>query len=447
MAKIDGQAAIAKQFITNQKQRQHQDSSRDLSAFARVNALEREMDIFRQAPNKTNFSNLQKSCLTLQGALSEIAQLRSKLTGISCESGSGTNKLANSIFDLREGLAAVVTACGGKQMASQKTIDQQLSHGQKCLSLSRLSNKDTSDYRDILHRVDLNRDDKAHNFVVTLNALEDGNWLALLALGLAIAIDSLVFISGLIGAKTAAYEFTGNPSEIIRYGLGATAEIYGTEPEDILTRKIFLRYVSRINDEHKPVIDIAKVAPDDLLYINKVLTIAGQQAKQIDPSQYRNPLSRQAINRSTFDNPATSQSAIFSLDEGFYQNLVRQVYLWDEFNRPSNASKTAAQRKSNTYSQNHIYPQNNIAKDKPFSPPFGEMAKGAITRKGSEIPFTTSGPEREPGSVPAVTNTQPVEIAISKSNMSTRDFIKTPILYVRRKGQRAMLCVLGTFWP
>ena len=49
--------------------------------------------------------------------------------------------------------------------------------------------------------IDLNRDDKAHRFVVTWNAFLDGNRLAYLALAIAIAIDSLVFMSGLFGAN------------------------------------------------------------------------------------------------------------------------------------------------------------------------------------------------------------------------------------------------------
>ena len=52
-----------------------------------------------------------------------------------------------------------------------------------------------------LAAVDLNRDDKAHNFVVSLNAFQDGNRLAYLALAIAIGIDSLIFMSGLFGAN------------------------------------------------------------------------------------------------------------------------------------------------------------------------------------------------------------------------------------------------------
>jgi hypothetical protein len=49
--------------------------------------------------------------------------------------------------------------------------------------------------------IDLNRDDKAHRFVVTWNAFLDGNRLAYLSLAIAVALDSLVFMSGLFGAN------------------------------------------------------------------------------------------------------------------------------------------------------------------------------------------------------------------------------------------------------
>ncbi len=47
----------------------------------------------------------------------------------------------------------------------------------------------------------MNRDDKAHRFVVSLNAFQDGNRLAYLALAIAIGIDSLIFMTGLFGAN------------------------------------------------------------------------------------------------------------------------------------------------------------------------------------------------------------------------------------------------------
>ncbi len=53
-----------------------------------------------------------------------------------------------------------------------------------------------------LSSLDLSRDDKAHGFVVTMNALTDGNRLAYLALAIAMGIDSLILMSALFGAAS-----------------------------------------------------------------------------------------------------------------------------------------------------------------------------------------------------------------------------------------------------
>jgi hypothetical protein len=58
----------------------------------------------------------------------------------------------------------------------------------------------------------MNRDDKAHRFVVTWNAFLDGNRLAYLALILAIGVDSLVFMSGLFGAQALRSPLSDVPS-------------------------------------------------------------------------------------------------------------------------------------------------------------------------------------------------------------------------------------------
>ena len=58
----------------------------------------------------------------------------------------------------------------------------------------------------------MNRDDKAHRFVVTWNAFLDGNRLAYLALILAIGVDALVFMSGLFGANALRSPLSDVPS-------------------------------------------------------------------------------------------------------------------------------------------------------------------------------------------------------------------------------------------
>ena len=63
-----------------------------------------------------------------------------------------------------------------------------------------------------LAAIEMNRDDRAHRFVVTWNAFLDGNRLAYLALILAIGVDSLVFMSGLFGAQALRSPLSDVPS-------------------------------------------------------------------------------------------------------------------------------------------------------------------------------------------------------------------------------------------
>ncbi len=58
----------------------------------------------------------------------------------------------------------------------------------------------------------MNRDDKAHRFVVTWNAFLDGNRLAYLSLVLAIGVDALVFMAGLFGAAAVKSPLSDVPS-------------------------------------------------------------------------------------------------------------------------------------------------------------------------------------------------------------------------------------------
>jgi hypothetical protein len=90
--------------------------------------------------------------------------------------------------------------------------DGLLAFGRKCLQDSGLISKDSADVGARLSAIDMNRDDKAHRFVVTWNAFLDGNRLAYLSLTLAIGVDLLVFMSGLFGAQALRSPLSDVPS-------------------------------------------------------------------------------------------------------------------------------------------------------------------------------------------------------------------------------------------
>jgi hypothetical protein len=87
-----------------------------------------------------------------------------------------------------------------------------LDFGRRCLQDSGLPGRDATKMGERISFIDLNRDDKAHNFVVSWNAFQDGNRLAYLALAIAIGIDSLIFMSGLFGANAVRSPLSDVPS-------------------------------------------------------------------------------------------------------------------------------------------------------------------------------------------------------------------------------------------
>ena len=94
---------------------------------------------------------------------------------------------AARVFALNAGIATFApTLRRRRQAADTGGIDALLSFGRKCLHDCGLPSRDSNEMGARLSAIDLNRDDKAHHFVVTWNAFQDGNRLAYLALALAI---------------------------------------------------------------------------------------------------------------------------------------------------------------------------------------------------------------------------------------------------------------------
>ena len=91
--------------------------------------------------------------------------------------------------------------------------------------ISALPSGDTDALRSKINRIELSRDDKAHRFIVTLNAFQDGNRLAYLALAIAIGLDGLIFMSGLFGANAVRSPLSDIPSYKSRSGAQLDATI------------------------------------------------------------------------------------------------------------------------------------------------------------------------------------------------------------------------------
>jgi hypothetical protein len=103
-------------------------------------------------------------------------------------------------------------------MAAHTATDALYGFARKCLADSGLPARETDELRTKINFLELSRDDKAHPFVGTINAFNDGNRLAYLALAIAIAMDSLIFMSGLFAANAVRSPLSDVPSMKARSG-------------------------------------------------------------------------------------------------------------------------------------------------------------------------------------------------------------------------------------
>lgn len=216
LAKLRGEADTATQMIDVAKGPSATDSADHFDPASGVAALERERQAFRQKPDRASLAAIQSQCSALVSAGLKVESLRDMAAAIECNPKQATEAAAR-VFALNDGLDLFAKNCaGGEHLPSSGGTDALLEFGRRCLQDSGLTSADSSSLGTALARVDMNRDDKAHRFVVTWNAFQDGNRLAYLALGIAIAIDSLVFMSGLFGANAVRSPLSDVPTSKAR---------------------------------------------------------------------------------------------------------------------------------------------------------------------------------------------------------------------------------------
>jgi hypothetical protein len=180
--------------------------------------LKEGREAFIAAPTASHLDGLGKTCSELAATLATFQPLRASVARIDCAS-MDVFAAASISFQLAGGLAAIRPACSdGDALAGLTGTDALLGFARKCISLARLRAEETDLLYSKINAFSLNRDDKAHRFVVTMNAFKDGNNLAFLALVIALGIDGLVFASGLFGAHSARSPLSDIPQETERSG-------------------------------------------------------------------------------------------------------------------------------------------------------------------------------------------------------------------------------------
>ena len=201
LAKLKGEAGTATQLIAVTQTQNKDANTAKFDPAAGVAQIEQARQAFRQKPEDKSLATLQRQCAMMHGAVIKVASLRDEAYRIDCDPKQASESAAR-VFALNNGLAAFTAKCaGGDKLPQEAKTEQLLQFGRKCLQDSGLVSADANLLGGALSTIDMNRDDKAHRFVVTWNAFLDGNRLAYLSLILAIAVDGLVFMSGLFGAQ------------------------------------------------------------------------------------------------------------------------------------------------------------------------------------------------------------------------------------------------------
>jgi len=212
LAKLKGEATTAEQRIQAAEASQlGQEGQRVDPARVRA-AFETARADFRQDPTAERLGSLHQHCVQLYDAMISTAATKDRVRNLDCDPKQAVEAAA-VVFALNAGLQAFATNCaGGDKIPATGGVDPLLGFGRKCLRDSGLPSTDANAMGERLSFIDLNRDDKAHNFVVSINAFQDGNRLAYLALAIAIGIDSLIFMTGLFGANAVRSPLSDVPS-------------------------------------------------------------------------------------------------------------------------------------------------------------------------------------------------------------------------------------------
>ncbi len=201
IAKYTGEAETINRMISVAKTDNTNQVALTTNPITIVAQLTRQREDFRLDPREKKLLAIQEKCQLLLTTSQRVASLRNEAAAIDCDPKQASAAAA-AVFALNVGLTTFNTNCaGGDKVPQSGGTDAMLRFGRKCLQDSGLPSKDTAAIGAKLSSIDLSRDDKAHRFVVTWNAFSDGNRLAFLALAIAIAIDSLVFMSGIFGAN------------------------------------------------------------------------------------------------------------------------------------------------------------------------------------------------------------------------------------------------------
>ena len=295
LAKLKGEAETADQRIKLAEDTAKGDTAAPKLDPSRIlPAFERAKADFRSGPTTARLNDLQRMCGDIAGALSSTPETKALLAGIDCDP-KVTADAAAELFQLQSGIQTFQNTCmGGDKLVANNSADALFSFARKCLADSALPSKDTDVLRTKINYIELSRDDKAHRFVVTWNAFQDGNRLAYLALAIAFAIDSLIFMSGLFGANAVRSPLSDVPSYKARSASQLEATInaaLGPHPHETAWLTLnTLRPITN-SDGFSAMADLSTMERSSADRVRMVLTagadIGAVETASVNPERYR----------------------------------------------------------------------------------------------------------------------------------------------------------------
>jgi len=165
---------------------------------------------FTNQPDSNRLNALQTFCSKTVTFLEQVKDTQERL---SCDV-TDLRQTAAQVFSFNKNVAIINQRCLARNSGTEAiAIDGHVAFARNCLSWSGLKATDSRDIVARINRMERERDDKAHRFVVTTNAFFDGNKLALLAIGIAGAIDVLVLAAGFLGATAIRSPLAGSDLE------------------------------------------------------------------------------------------------------------------------------------------------------------------------------------------------------------------------------------------
>ncbi|RUP07651.1 hypothetical protein [Hyphomicrobium sp.] len=225
LAKYKGEAETAEQRIKLTESSAETDAGPKIDPTRILPLFEQTKSEFRADPTVEHLGAVQRMCGDITNAMQATPETKALVSSIDCDPKT-TADAASTLFALQAGTKVFENTCmGGDKLNANKSTDDLFAFARRCLADSALPSADTDTLRTHINHIELARDDKAHRFVVTLNAFQDGNRLAYLALAIAIGLDGLIFMSGLFGANAVRSPLSDIPSFRTRSGSQLEATI------------------------------------------------------------------------------------------------------------------------------------------------------------------------------------------------------------------------------